>query len=86
MDRRNHLQSTIMTHDLEMSYVTDRQGSPQTLVCTKNRRNHVRRLAQYRSDLATMATLKNLFVTAVNQENKIVTLLTRLKKTAQDAV
>ena len=39
-ERRNHLEGKIAAHGLEMKAVTDRTGSPQTLVCTKNRDIH----------------------------------------------
>ena len=55
--RRRHLHETIRRHELDMTHVTERKGSPHTLVCTKTRRGYERRLNQYRSDLAAMAVL-----------------------------
>jgi hypothetical protein len=50
-DRRQHLQDAIGQRDLDMTYVTDPKGSPQTLVCTKTRRTYQRQCKQYRADL-----------------------------------
>ena len=38
-ERRQHLRQKIERHSLDMTHVTDRTGSPQTLVCTKDRRS-----------------------------------------------
>ncbi len=59
-DRRQHLHRAIEQHGLEMTHVTDRKGSPQTLVCTKDRRGYRRRCEQYRQDVAALAALANL--------------------------
>ena len=59
-DRRRHLHQTIGGHDLDMTHVTERKGSPYTLVCTKTRRGFERRQTQYRADLAAMAVLLRL--------------------------
>ena len=56
-DRRQHLHGIIESHGLDMTHVTDRQGSPQTLVCTKDRRSYRRRCDQYRKDIAALAAL-----------------------------
>lgn len=47
----------IQQHRLDMTPATDRTGSPQTLVCTKNRRTYNRRCEQYRKDIAALAVL-----------------------------
>lgn len=59
-DRRQHLHQTIDRHKLDMTHVTERKGSPQTLVCTKNRRSYHRRCDQYRNDIAALAALAKL--------------------------
>ena len=53
-----------------MAHVTDRKGSPQTLVCTKDRRTYQARCAQYRKDIAALASLAKLARkdSATNQE------------------
>ena len=47
-------------HSLDMTHVTERVGSPQTLVCTKDRRTFDRRMKQYRQDVAAMCALVRL--------------------------
>ena len=56
-DRRQHLHGQIERHGLDMTHVTDRKGSPQTLVCTKDRRSYQRRCDQYRKDIAALTDL-----------------------------
>lgn len=56
-DRRQHLHQQIEKHSLDMTHVTERKGSPQTLVCTKDRRSYKRRCDQYREDIAALASL-----------------------------
>jgi hypothetical protein len=43
-----------------MTHVTERVGSPQTLVCTKDRRTFERRMRQYQDEIAAMRTLVRL--------------------------
>ncbi|MCY3821224.1 MAG: 2OG-Fe(II) oxygenase [Gammaproteobacteria bacterium] len=57
---RKHLHRQIDQHRLDMSHVTERQGRPYTLVCTKNRATHRRRLAEYAADVETMRSLTRL--------------------------
>ncbi|MDE0239761.1 MAG: hypothetical protein OXQ84_06125, partial [bacterium] len=49
---RAHLHRTIDDHGLDIDHETERRGRPFTLVCTKNRRSHERRLAEYADDVA----------------------------------
>jgi len=58
-DRRQHLHQQIERHSLDMTHVTERKGSPQTLVCTKDRRSYKRRCDQYRKDIAALTSLEN---------------------------
>ena len=44
-------------HRLDMFHVTERRGRPFTLVCTKNRASHERRLKEYAKDLEWMRSL-----------------------------
>lgn len=76
-DRRQHLQHQIERHELDMTHTTDRRGSPQTLVCKKDRRSYQRRCEQYRQDVAAMATLTELRRSAAE---KLGPLLTRMKE------
>lgn len=59
-DRRRHLHSQIDRHGLDMTHVTERKGSPQTLVCTKTRRSYERKCAAYREDVAALGVLADL--------------------------
>ena len=54
---RKHLHRQIDHHRLDMSHVTERRGRPFTLVCTKNRATHKRRLKQYAKDIEWMRSL-----------------------------
>jgi hypothetical protein len=56
-DRRQHLHRQIERDGLDMTHVTERKGSPRTLVCTKTRRTHQRRCEQHQADCAGMSTL-----------------------------
>lgn len=59
-DRRQPLHRNIERHGLDMTHVTERKGSPQTLVCTKTRRTYERRCDQYQKDISSMSTLIRL--------------------------
>ena len=54
---RRHLHRTIDAHRLDIDHETERRGRPFTLVCTKNRRSHERRLAEYGDDVVWMRWL-----------------------------
>jgi hypothetical protein len=56
-ERRDHLANQIVRDHLDMTHVTDRKGSPQTLVCTKDRRSYVRRCEEYGRDIAALGSL-----------------------------
>jgi hypothetical protein len=59
-ERRRHLHNTIDRHRLDMTHVTERAGSPQTLVCKKDRRTFDRRMKQYQDEIAAMLRLVRL--------------------------
>jgi hypothetical protein len=59
-ERRRHLHNMIDRDRLDMTHVTERVGSPQTLVCTKDRRTFDRRMEQYQDQIAAMRTLVRL--------------------------
>jgi hypothetical protein len=42
---------------MDLDTATDRKGSPQTLVRTKNRRSYRTRCEQYRNEIASLRTL-----------------------------
>ncbi len=54
---RRHLHQTIDSRGLDIDHVTERRGSPFTLVCTKTRASHRRRLAEYADDISCMRDL-----------------------------
>ncbi len=56
-DLRAHLHQTIDRHGIDLDHVTERRGRPYTLVCTKNRASHKRRLAEYAKDVTSMRSL-----------------------------
>lgn len=57
---RQHIHRAIDSRGLEMTHVTERTGSPQTLVCTKDRRIFDRRMREYQSEVSAMRTLVSL--------------------------
>ena len=59
-ERCQHLHQAIDRHRLDTTHFTDRVRSPQTLVCTKDRRSFERRMAEYRSDVAAMRALAGI--------------------------
>ena len=59
-ERRQHLHRQIDGNGLDMTHVTERIGSPQTLVCIKTRRNYSRRCAEYQLDIAALTALAKL--------------------------
>ena len=59
-DRRQHLHQQIGQHGLDMSHVTERSGSPQTLVCRKTRGSYQRQCRQHAEDAAAMRALQAL--------------------------
>ena len=54
---RSHLHYIIDRHRLDIDHETERRGRPHTLVCTKNRASHKRRLAEYSRDISWMRRL-----------------------------
>ena len=59
-DLRQHLHHQIDQYRLDMDHVTERRGRPYTLVCTKNRASHQRRLKEYAEDVSWMQALIRL--------------------------
>jgi hypothetical protein len=59
-ERRQHLHRQIDGYGLDMTHVTERMGSPQTLVCIKTRRNYSRQCAEYQLDIAALTALAEL--------------------------
>ena len=57
---RRHLHDAIDRAGLDMDHVTERRGSPYTLVCTKNRHSFRARLEQHRADIRCLKRLVDL--------------------------
>lgn len=58
--RRQHLHQQIDQHRCDITHVTERKGSPQTLVCTKTQDSYERRRKQYGVDQKLLAELEQL--------------------------
>jgi hypothetical protein len=58
--RRQHLHGQIDRHRCDITHVTERKGSPQTLVCTKTQDSYERRHKQYGIDRGVLAELEKL--------------------------
>ncbi len=58
-DRRKHIHRTIDGYRLDLDHETERKGSPYTLVCTKTRAGHRRRLREYAEDVEWMDSLRD---------------------------
>jgi len=57
---RQHLHRQIDAHHCDLTHVTVRKGSPQTLVCTKTQASYERRLAQFDVDTQLLRELESL--------------------------
>ena len=55
---RGHLHAQIDNHKIDLIHETERRGSPQTLVCTKNTNSYKASLKKYHEDLEHLATIK----------------------------
>lgn len=59
-DRRSHLENEIGVHKCDLTYTTDRKGSPHTLVCTKTTASFDAKLKTYREDLEYLSALQTI--------------------------
>lgn len=59
-DRRQHLHRQIEHHDCDCTHVTERVGSPQTLVCTKTQASYEKQKQQHDVDRALLAELQTI--------------------------
>jgi len=59
-ERRQHLHRQIDSHRCDLTHVTERVGSPQTLVCTKTNGSYERRLKQFEVDQKLLGELEAL--------------------------
>jgi hypothetical protein len=62
-ERRQHLHQQIDSCRCDCTHVTDRRGSPQTLVCTKTQASYERRRKQYDIDQELLRELASLAAT-----------------------
>ena len=84
-DRREHLQRQIAQNGLDMSHVTDRRGSPQTLVCRKTRESYRRQCRQHAEDIAAMRALQALGVAAPDADRaRLAAAVTRQPQAVED--
>ncbi len=56
--RRQHLHGVIDSKQLDTTHVTDRAGSPQTLVCKKTTGSYERALAAHKVDLQNLKCVR----------------------------
>jgi hypothetical protein len=59
-ERRQHVHQQLDQHRCDVTHVTERKGSPQTLVCTKTEESYERRRKQFGIDQVVLAELKKL--------------------------
>lgn len=59
-DRRQHLHRQIETHHCDLTHVTERTGSPQTLVCTKTQGSYERRVQHFEVDSRMLLELEEI--------------------------
>ncbi len=85
-NRRQHLHQAIDRHGLDMTHVTERKGSPQTLVCTKTRLTYQRQCKQYRADIRSFGELTEMLPRSpdarTSQASRMAEALTRAKNWA----
>ncbi len=68
---RAHLHRTIEFHGLDIDHETERRGRPFTLVCTKNRRSHERRVAEHSDDVEWMRRLSGIAPTNGREDDRV---------------
>ena len=59
-DRRQHLHQIIERHHCDLTHVTERRGSPQTLVCTKTTASYETACQVYERDQRLLSRLEAL--------------------------
>ncbi len=57
--RRKHVASYIREGDCDLSFKTEKKGSPHTLVCTKTDASYRERLRTYHEDLERLGTVRD---------------------------
>ncbi len=61
-DRRQHLHQIIERHQCDSTHVTERYGSPHTLVCEKTQRAYERRLQAYKLDCEHLTIIEAIAI------------------------
>ena len=79
-DRRQHLHQVIEAGELDMTHVTERRGSPQTLVCVKTRKHYLARCQQRSADVNRMKSLVRLMSSGKSKD--VAALLARATEAA----
>jgi hypothetical protein len=59
-DRRRHLEGSVRGASCDLDLRTERQGSPYTLVCTKNSASYQAKLQTYQQDQQHLAALRTI--------------------------
>ena len=59
-DRRRHLHEEIKARRCDLTHVTERKGSPFTLVCTKTRATYERKKKRFEGDLVFLTELEKI--------------------------
>jgi 2OG-Fe(II) oxygenase superfamily len=59
-DRRSHLEEKIRQHKCDLDFTTERNRSPHTLVCTKNKASYQEELKTYRQDQQHLAAVLSI--------------------------
>jgi hypothetical protein len=72
-------QTLIEQHGLDMTHVTERKGSPQTLVCTKTRRTYQLQCEQHQADCVRMRALLAVMQPAANELSPLMARLAAAK-------
>ena len=68
-------------HRLDMAHITERVGSPQTLVCTKDRRTFDLRMKEYKNEIGAMRSLLRM----APKTDRAVALCGKMKAAANPA-
>lgn len=59
-DRRSHLEHAIRDNKCDLDFKTERNRSPHTLVCTKNKASYQEKLKKYHEDQERLATVLSI--------------------------
>ncbi len=55
--KRNHIEHSIKSNQCDLTCITERKGSPHSLICTKNMASYQRRVEQRKNDLDVLERL-----------------------------